>query len=83
MGRKKQFLRDKNGNLVLDEDGNPVVEAQGMAPDWKASAWRLERRNPKQWGRLQKISGPDGDGPVEVAQPQIIINIPGNGRDNK
>jgi|tagenome__1003787_1003787.scaffolds.fasta_scaffold18627038_2 transposase len=24
--------------------------------DWKASAWRLERKFPKKWGRLERLS---------------------------
>jgi hypothetical protein len=34
--------------------------------DWKSSAWRLERKYPKKWGRSEshEITGKDG-GPVE------------------
>lgn len=32
-----------------DENGNQIQHP--IAPDWKASAWRLERKFPKRWGR--------------------------------
>lgn len=34
---------------------------------WQAAAWRLERKFPKRWGRMERVevSGPDA-GPIEV-----------------
>lgn len=48
-----------------DEDGNLIK--QEMRPDWKASAWRLERKFPKKWGVKAHLehSGPDGS-PIQT-----------------
>lgn len=58
--------RDRTGELVLTSRGNPIPKKIGLAPDWGASAWRLERRHGKQWKPSQGIehSNPDGT-PVE------------------
>ncbi len=47
--------------------------------DWRAEAWRMERRFPERWGRKEKheISGPDG-GPVEI---KTIADILGEEED--
>lgn len=67
-GKKAEYERDEKGNLILDPEGNPILLQQRMIPNWNASAWRLERRRPKEWGRTEKIehSGPGG-GPIESA----------------
>lgn len=50
-GSSDKFLADESGKLILDGRGRPIIEEVGMSPDWKASAWRLERRFPQRWGR--------------------------------
>jgi hypothetical protein len=52
-GRKPEFLKDENGNLVTNENGNPIFVERGLDPDWSDSAWRLERRFPKKWGKTE------------------------------
>jgi len=48
--------QDINGNII----------SQSMAPNWKAAAWRLERKYPKKWGRREQIHVEnDSDGPEE------------------
>lgn len=47
--------RDISGHLVLNAKGNPIPKKIGTPSDWHASAWRLERRNPKRWARQEKI----------------------------
>lgn len=66
MGRDPEFLLDENKRPVLNARGFPILKKNAMDPDWKASAWRLQRRNPKQWGLTEKIelTGKDG-GPIE------------------
>lgn len=46
---------DENGCLILDSKGFPIVEEYGLPPNWKASAWRLERKFPERWGRKVKM----------------------------
>jgi hypothetical protein len=50
-----------------------IAAAQG---DWRASAWRLERKFPDKYGRRQRVtvSGSD-DGPVQLAPvPQYDLS---------
>lgn len=66
LGAKAEFLREKGEDgverVVYDENGKPVVLRPGSKPDWKASAWRLERRNPNRWGRsVVQLEIPLGD----------------------
>lgn len=82
MGQEWEYERhpdgsfDENGNdisghLILRGGwkGTPIVKKIGLPPDWHASAWRLERKNPKEWGRTDKVehSGKDG-GPIQTAK---------------
>lgn len=50
-GSPDKFLTDENGKLILDGRGKPIIEEFGLTPNWKASAWRLERKFPERWGR--------------------------------
>lgn len=67
------------GDLILNARGNPIVKTIGLAPDWSASAWRLERRHAKRWSRTenvnQKVKGDIG--------PRIVVTVPSNGREVK
>jgi hypothetical protein len=47
----------------LDKEGRQIRPA--IPADWKAAAWRLERKFPKRWGRKQQIQhfeGGEGSG---------------------
>lgn len=46
---------DVSNQIVCDYKGKPIIAVQGLAPDWKASAWRLEKRVPKDWGSTQTV----------------------------
>lgn len=50
-GTPDKLASDEHGNLILDSKGNPVVTEYGLPPNWKASAWRLERKSPARWGK--------------------------------
>ena len=50
-GTPDKLLTDDNGKLILDSNGNAIVIEYGLPPNWKASAWRLERKFPERWGR--------------------------------
>jgi len=55
---------DKAQGLAVATRLNRLQKAaQGGA--WQADAWWLERRFPKEFGRRQEITGPDG-GPIMV-----------------
>lgn len=49
-GRPAEYMKDKEGNLILDGEGKPVLIAAEIKPDWKAAAWKLSKMNPKRWG---------------------------------
>lgn len=52
---------DRAANGIKDADGHWVE-----LPDWKASAWKLERRYPQMYGRnVTEISGANG-GPIVI-----------------
>lgn len=42
-GTQNKYAKDVNGNLALVE--------KGIKPNWKASAWKLERKSSERWGR--------------------------------
>jgi len=53
----------KDGEVIYAEE----VTVTEKPPDWRAEAFRLERRFPTRWGQTvrNEITGPDG-GPVTV-----------------
>jgi len=53
-GRPAKFMRDENGKIMFNDKGRALIEEESLEPDWSASAWRLERRFPKEWGRSDK-----------------------------
>lgn len=57
---------DISGQLILNGKGNPIPKKIGTKPDWAASAWRLTRRKPKQWGTKETTDEHQEDGSVVV-----------------
>lgn len=55
MGTPDVLEKDEHGNLVLDSEGRPIVLEYGTLSNWKASAWRLERKFPDRWGNKRQI----------------------------
>lgn len=76
MGQKWEYERDEEGKLILNGRGNPIVKQQGIAPDWRANAWRLERKHPEHWG-LKDNKSSDSKG----ESVQVVVTIPSNGRE--
>lgn len=74
MGRKAEYERDKQGNLVYDGEGNPIIIKYGAKPSWQASAWRLERKHPKRWGRLDRTElSNNPEAPITGSQITIML----------
>jgi hypothetical protein len=82
MGQDPVYERDSNGKILFNEKGMPIIKKMGFRPDWEASRWRLERRDPKVWGKPEKAEEPPDHTPV--AEPvQVNIYLPENGRESK
>lgn len=66
-GSKTEYMKNSDGSLMRGPNGRLYIERLGAKPDWKAAAWRLERKFPKRWGLKQQIelSGADG-GPIKT-----------------
>lgn len=62
--------------IVEKADGEVITTTKDSTPDWKATAWRLERRWPERYGSkgTVEVSGPEG-GPVEFALPDILAKL--------
>lgn len=59
-GTPDQLAVDEDGKVITDVNGLPVVAQYGLPPNWRAAAWRLERKFPQRWGRKTKLE-PDGE----------------------
>lgn len=81
-----------DGAPVLGADGEPiinevttteVVETKRIEHDWRAAAWRLSKRMPKDYGErlATEITGADG-GPIDVGLDAIIEKIYGGASGN-
>lgn len=65
-GTPDQLAIDDNGNVITDVNGLPVVAQYGQSPNWRAAAWRLERKFPDRWGRRTKIEVDPVSEPIEI-----------------
>ena len=41
--------------VIKNEAGGETTFERRSKPEWQAAAWRLERRNPRRWARVQRI----------------------------
>lgn len=72
---------------VKGPDGKPLIDPKTGRPmtvrvreevlsDWRAMAWRMERRNPGKWGKRDKLalehSGPGG-GPIQLEERRTTL----------
>lgn len=56
------------------------IDEAAQNGDWRAAAWRLERRYPDQYGKYQ-TKGNDGDDTTDSADDdQVVTYLPDNGR---
>lgn len=65
---RKQLI--ENGKPVYDENGKPVFTTETITEvvrehDWRALAWRLERRFNKRWGRREYLETSITEKPIE------------------
>lgn len=57
-----------------------IIISNAAKTDWKAAAWKLERRTPDKWGRKERLdanlqhSGKDG-GPIQTEQNLNLSNL--------
>lgn len=54
-GTPDKLAVDDDAKIITDVRGLPVVAEYGLPPNWKAAAWRLERKFPDRWGRKSKV----------------------------
>jgi DNA-binding protein Fis len=50
------FAADATKAMSEAEARDVLAISKGAAKDWRASAWRLERRNPKKWGQRINVT---------------------------
>lgn len=63
---EEKIKKDNKGNIISHE-----IITKMTLPQWQASAWRLERKYPKRWGRRLAISNDTGkseDTPKDYAE---------------
>lgn len=57
--------------IARNANGDPIVKREGVRPDWRAEAWKMERRFTKRWGQRNslELNNPDGT----LSQKTVII----------
>ena len=54
---------------------NVMVIQQASIKNWQAAAWYLERRRHKDWGRIDRVEGTDGD-PIKTIGLVAEVEMP-------
>ena len=54
-GRPAEFMKDSNGNLVLDGNGNAIKIRDEVRPNITATMFKMERRWAANWGRQLRV----------------------------
>lgn len=69
--------RDKDGlpimQIARDRTGNPIVRFAEIKSDWKAAAWKLERRSPNRWRRRSAVPQNGNDVIDEVMPDDLVV----------
>lgn len=62
-----EFVEAVHEATAQAEMRDVLAVSKAAAEDWRAAAWRLERKYPKRWGTVSRaeISGPNG-GPIQT-----------------
>ena len=68
LGQDAKYMKDKDGNVKLDDKGRQILLQPPIPPSWPASARYLEAVDHNRWGRKvrQEITVPDDEGPSEL-----------------
>ena len=61
------------GELVFDGEGKPILKRPAMRPDWKASAFLLERAHANLWGSREHLTlDVLADGPDDIKNERDV-----------
>ena len=67
-----------------EQDDLLIIKRAAQEGIWQAAAWRLERKHPERWGRVDRlqaeIAGKDG-GPIQIVVGNLNPAIYGTGED--
>lgn len=68
------FLNAVEKSMAEAEIRDVQIIYNAAKSDWKASAWRLERKYQDKWGRKDRteVTGKDG-GPIEIDDPREVL----------
>lgn len=61
-GRYYEFARAVEEAMAVAEDVSVAIIDGAAGDDWRAAAWKMERRHPDRWGKKERheVTGKDG-----------------------
>jgi hypothetical protein len=72
-GTLYEMFADKVKSACATSEYRDLVRIEeGSKTDWRAAAWRRERRNPKRWGRQERIEI-DHSGNIDLKQTALSM----------